>query len=127
MKYFAPIAIAFVCIAWCWHYEDYQPPLIITIGGLLYWFFWLLPLKEVKVHSGYLIISNDFKEDKVPFSEVEKITTGGWPSYVTRIDFKHKTKFGESISFPTITDVFFGGVNERIKNILTQIQDNKEK
>ena len=127
MKYFTPIIIAFVTYGFYITNKNIQASLIIAILGILYWLFFMLPLKEVKFEDDYLIISNDFKKVKIHINEIDKLTTGGWSMYLTHIYLKNKTNFGEKIVFATQIDLFGGGISEKVKSILLQIKDNIER
>ena len=127
VKYTFPLMVVFVGIGR--YHEKTQSPwdsLIMGIG-LLYWGYRFIPLKEVKLDGNYLIISNDFKKDRIHLNDIDKLTTGGWSMYLTRIHFKEKTKFGQTIIFATAQSGFGAGISEGVKNILKQIQDNIER
>lgn len=127
-KYFAPFIIAFVSTIW--YMENNQAlviPVLIILVGLAYWLFRLLPLKSVKLEGNYLIISNDFKKDRIHLDDIDKLNTGGWSLYITHIHFKRQTSFGKTILFATMQNGFSNGVSDRVQNILTQIKDNIDK
>lgn len=71
---------------------------IITVAYLFLWFH--LRCKEVSIEGDFLYVSNFFKEIKIPFSEIEKITEFVLinPNPVT-IHLKHPTRFGKKIIF----------------------------
>lgn len=123
IKYLAPFIIAFVSTGW---YISNKPdiliPSLIIIVGLIYWIFQFLPLKSVQLDGDYLIISNDFKKDKVHLDEIENLKTGSWSMYITHIKFKNPTKFGDKIFFATMQKSFGTGISERVENILKQIK-----
>ena len=127
-KYFAPFIIAFVSTIW--YMENNQGlviPVLIILVGLAYWLFRLLPLKSVKLEGNFLIISNDFKKDRIHLDDIDKLNTSGWSLYITHIHFKRQTSFGKTIMFATMQNGFSNGISDRVQNILTQIKDNIDK
>jgi hypothetical protein len=136
-KYLAPLTIAFVATGYFWSKADIIVPILLVVAGLLYWAFRFLPLKEVKLDNDVLIITNDFKTDRVHLNDIVSIEIEGKrppfiqsrllffrSTFLTRLHFKRQTKFGQTITFATMTAGFGGGISDRVNNILTQIQDN---
>lgn len=123
-KYIAPVVIAFV--GYGWYITNKQEALILVIivlGGLAYWIFKFLPLKRVLLDGNYLIVSNDFKKDRIHLNDIDDLKTGGWSMYVTQVHFKRQTAFGTEIKFATIQKGFGIGISDRVQNILTQIKN----
>lgn len=123
-KYYIPFIIAFGAIGWYLTDQDSRFLPYSLIIGSLYWFFTLFPLKDVKLDGNHLIIYNCFKKDKVHLNDIESLTTGSRSFYLTHIHFKRETKFGHTIVFPTMQQDAGIGISDRVKNILTQIEDN---
>jgi len=124
MKYLYPFLVAVVTTLFYLDSKDYQFTLIIFAIGLLDWFFRILPLKEVNIEDYHLIISNDFKKDIIHIDDIDNLTTGGWYLYITRIHFKRKTKFGQTIKFATMQWMIGFGISDKAKSILSEIQTN---
>lgn len=124
MKYMLPLIIVFFVLASHGMHspQDQSVDFMLCSLAFLYWLFRLIHLKEVKLDGDYLVISGGLKKDKVHLNEIDKLKTGYWPMYLTRVYFKHETKFGKKITFSTMQNMFSMGVSKGVKNIFNQIQ-----
>ena len=84
-------------------------------------------MKRVQLQRNYLIISNFQKTDKIHLNKIKSMEVGGWSMYVIVINFTEPNKFGSTIQFAAMQNIFGGGITDRVKSILNQIQSSVNK
>jgi hypothetical protein len=78
-----------------------------TVGALSFWW-WCIPLKQVRVAGGAVFVSNIRKEIVVPVTFIESVTENRWINvHPVTIHFRGETEFGRKISFMPKARVMF--------------------
>jgi hypothetical protein len=111
----------------CFYTEEQGVLLIGLIIAFPYWLIRFLPMKRVQLQGNYLIISNFQKTDKIHLNKIKSMEVGGWSMYVIVINFTEPNKFGSTIQFAAMQNIFGGGITDRVKSILNQIQSSVNK
>lgn len=126
-KYLTPLVVLLVGFG---HYladdKDWIISSVLLLGGFAYWIIYFLPMKSVILHDKYLIISNDFKKERIQISDIEDLKTSGWPNFITTIYLKRGTRFGNTIKFATRQNSSFTGINKEVKKFLSDFESQLE-
>lgn len=101
-KFILPLVVAAVLAYGFSHAGSRVLPILVPAGLLLaasiYWFY--VRLKKVAIDSEGLVISNYFREVRVPWRDVTKVTGNRWKkTHQVTITFDREMGFGTSVVF----------------------------
>lgn len=101
-KFILPLVVAAVLAYGFSHAGSRVLPILVPAGLLLaasiYWFY--VRLKKVAIDSKGLVISNYFREVRVPWRDVIKVTGNRWKkTHQVTITFDREMGFGRSVVF----------------------------
>ncbi|MHC4855132.1 MAG: hypothetical protein ACYS72_01850 [Planctomycetota bacterium] len=104
-KFILPIITLLALVFLAVYFHFYHPHAFVTLWmplliGVVYTFFYSIPLKRVMIQGDELIVSNFIKEITIHMSEIEKVTENYlMPNRPVTIHLKHKSEFGKKILF----------------------------